>query len=98
MLCVEVHGVVFCCSVRAGGVLFKTRTQYLGVLGKKHYPSEVSQYCVGFKYWEERLGDECCVRIKFRVRLRSSSRSRIRSRSIHKFELDFELELEIIRI
>ena len=33
LCCVEVHGVVCCCSVRAGGVLFKTRTQYQGVLG-----------------------------------------------------------------
>ena len=39
LFCVEVYGVVFCgCSVpavRAGGVLFKTRTQYQRVLGKK---------------------------------------------------------------
>ena len=40
--CVEVYGVLWCVmwcvcsfSVRAGGVLFKTRTQYRGVLGKK---------------------------------------------------------------
>ena len=47
--CVVVCDVVcvFLPSVRAGGVLFKTRTQYQGVLGKKNYPSEVSQYCLG---------------------------------------------------
>ena len=36
LCCVEVYGVVFCVcvpSVRAGGVLFKTRTQYQRVLG-----------------------------------------------------------------
>ena len=41
--CVEVYGVLWCVmwcvcsvpSVRAGGVLFKTRTQYQGVLGNK---------------------------------------------------------------
>ena len=42
LCCVEVYGVLWCVmwcvpslSVRAGGVLFKTRTQYQGVLGMK---------------------------------------------------------------
>ena len=34
MVCGVVCGVLCSCSVRAGGVLFKTRTQYQGVLGK----------------------------------------------------------------